>query len=51
MNLKTGPIGKVANAITILLAVGTIEIIPPAAPFTLFIWGPQRVLPVEPVRL
>jgi hypothetical protein len=32
---------------TILLAVGTIEVIPPEAPFTLFIWGPKRVLPVR----
>jgi hypothetical protein len=32
---------------TILLALGTIEIIPPEAPLTLFIWGPKRVLPVR----
>ncbi|WP_233809212.1 hypothetical protein [Paraburkholderia sp. HP33-1] len=32
---------------TILLAAGTIEIIPPMAPFTLFIWGIKRVLPVR----
>jgi hypothetical protein len=32
---------------TIALAVGTIEIVPPMAPFTLFIWGPKRVLPVR----
>jgi hypothetical protein len=31
---------------TVLLAAGTIEIVPPSGPFTLFIWGPQRVLPV-----
>lgn len=35
----------IANAV--LLALGTIEVIPPAAPFTLFIWGPRRVLPVR----
>lgn len=35
----------VAN--TVLLATGTIEIIPPMAPFTLFIWGLKRVLPVR----
>lgn len=35
----------VAN--TVLLAVGTIEILPPTAPFTLFIWGPKRILPVR----
>ncbi|MDL1977373.1 MAG: hypothetical protein LWX52_04615 [Deltaproteobacteria bacterium] len=32
---------------TALLAMGTIEIVPPAAPFTLFIWGPKRVLPIR----
>jgi len=32
---------------TVLLAVGTIEIVPPAAPFTLFVWGLKRVLPVR----
>ena len=32
---------------TILLAAGTIEIVPPEAPFTLFIWGIKRVLPVR----
>jgi hypothetical protein len=35
----------VAN--TVLLALGTIEIIPPMAPVTLFIWGLKRVLPVR----
>jgi hypothetical protein len=32
---------------TALLAVGTIEVVPPEAPFTLFIWGAKRVLPVR----
>jgi hypothetical protein len=32
---------------TALLAAGTLEIIPPEAPFTLFIWGIKRVLPVR----
>ena len=32
---------------TVLLAAGTIEVVPPAAPFTLFIWGLKRVLPVR----
>jgi len=31
----------------VLLAAGTIEVIPPMAPLTLFIWGPKRVLPVR----
>ena len=29
---------------TRLLALGTIEILPPVAPLTLFVWGPKRVL-------
>ncbi len=41
------PKSALVIANTILLAVGTIEIIPPEAPFTLFIWGPKRVLPVR----
>lgn len=32
---------------TVLLATGTIEVIPPMAPFTLFVWGIKRVLPVR----
>lgn len=28
-------------------AVGSIEIVPPMAPLTLFVWGPKRVLPVR----
>jgi hypothetical protein len=32
---------------TALMAVGTIEVIPPEAPFTLFIWGLKRILPVR----
>jgi hypothetical protein len=35
----------VAN--TLLTALGIIEIIPPVAPLTLFVWGPKRVLPVR----
>jgi hypothetical protein len=30
-----------------LSAVGILEIVPPEAPLTLFVWGPQRVLPVR----
>lgn len=41
------PKSALVIANTVLLAVGTIEIIPPAAPFTLFIWGPKRVVPVR----
>jgi hypothetical protein len=32
---------------TMLAAIGTIEVIAPEGPFTLFIWGTQRVLPVR----
>lgn len=32
---------------TALLAAGMTEIIPPDAPFTLFVWGLKRVLPVR----
>jgi hypothetical protein len=32
---------------TALLLAGTIEIVPPAAPFTLFVWGLKRVVPVR----
>lgn len=39
----------IANAV--LTAAGIIEIIPPEAPLTLFIWGPSRVLPVRLTRL
>jgi hypothetical protein len=41
------PKSALVIANTILMAVGTIEVIPPEAPFTLFIWGPKRVLPVR----
>ncbi|MBO0859236.1 MAG: hypothetical protein J2P21_12300 [Chloracidobacterium sp.] len=32
---------------TALALLGNIEIIPPEAPLTLFVWGPQRVIPVR----
>ncbi len=41
------PKSALVIANTVLLAIGTIEIIPPEAPLTLFIWGPKRVLPVR----
>lgn len=41
------PKAALVIANTALLAAGTIEIVPPDAPLTLFIWGPQRVLPVR----
>lgn len=41
------PKSALVIANTVLLAAGTLEVIPPVAPFTLFIWGPSRVLPVK----
>jgi hypothetical protein len=41
------PKSSLVIANTVLMALGTIEVIPPVAPFTLFIWGPKRVLPVR----
>jgi hypothetical protein len=41
------PKSALVIANTVLLAVGTIEVIPPMAPFTLFVWGLKRVLPVR----
>ena len=40
---------KSANVIAnnVLAAVGMIEVVPPEAPLTLFIWGVNRVLPVR----
>jgi hypothetical protein len=35
----------IANSV--LSLIGTIEVIPVEAPMTLFVWGPQRVLPVR----
>ena len=36
---------------TVLLAIGTMEVIPPVGPLTLFIYGAKRVLPVKLTRL
>jgi hypothetical protein len=41
------PKSAVVIANTILSAIGTIEVIPVEAPMMLFVWGPQRVLPVR----
>ena len=41
------PKSALVIANTVLLALGTIEVLPPVAPFTLFIWGPKRVLPIR----
>jgi len=41
------PKSALVIANTVLMAVGTIEVIPPMAPFTLLVWGIKRVLPVR----
>jgi hypothetical protein len=41
------PKSALVIANTALLAAGTLEIVPPVAPMTLFIWGARRVLPVR----
>lgn len=45
MLLYPKTVSVIAN--TALLAAGTIEVVPPEAPLTLFIWGPARVVPVQ----
>ena len=47
LELLTYPKSGLIIANTLLLAAGVIEIIPPDAPLTLFIWGAQRILPVR----
>ncbi|MGY6275053.1 hypothetical protein [Methylomonas sp. MgM2] len=32
---------------TVLLALGTVEVLPPLGPFTLLVWGIKRVVPVR----
>jgi hypothetical protein len=46
LEMLSYPKSALAIANTALLATGVIEIAPPSAPLTLFIWGPQRILPV-----
>jgi hypothetical protein len=41
------PKSSLVIANTVLLAIGTIEIVPPMAPLTIFVWGPKRALPVS----
>jgi hypothetical protein len=41
------PKSSVVVANTALAELGNIEVIPPQAPLTVFVWGPQRVLPVR----
>lgn len=41
------PKSTLVIANTALMAAGTIEVVPPTGPFTLFIWGAKRILPVR----
>lgn len=41
------PKSALVIANTALLAAGTIEVVPPIGPMTLFIWGNNRVVPVK----
>jgi len=41
------PKSALVIANTVLLALGTIEIIPPSAPLTIFVWGARRAVPVK----
>jgi hypothetical protein len=45
------PKSALTIANTVLLAIGTMEVIPPVGPLTLFIYGAKRVLPVKLTRL
>lgn len=45
MLLYPKSVGVIANLA--LAQIGNIEIVPPEAPLTLFVWGPTRVLPVR----
>jgi hypothetical protein len=47
LELLVYPSSALVVANTVLLALGTVEVIPPQAPVVLFIWGPRRVLPVR----
>ena len=47
LEMLVHPKSALAIANEVLAAVGVIEVIPPEAPLTLFVWGPKRVLPVK----
>jgi hypothetical protein len=47
LEMLSYPKSPLVIANTALLAGGVIEVIPPDAPLTLFIWGAQRILPVR----
>ena len=45
MLLYPSSLTVIAN--TVLLAAGTIEILPPEGPLTVLVWGPARVVPIR----
>lgn len=47
LEMLIAPPTELIIANTILAQTGTIELIPPQAPFTLFVFGSQRILPVR----
>jgi hypothetical protein len=47
LEMLVTPKSALVIANEVLAAVGVIEVIPPEAPLTLFVWGPKRVLPVR----
>lgn len=47
LELLLYPRSSAIIANTVLALLGNTEIIPPQAPLTIFVWGPQRVLPVR----
>jgi hypothetical protein len=47
LELLVYPKSELIQTNNTLLKIGTIEILPPAAPLTLFIWGKRRILPVR----
>jgi hypothetical protein len=47
LEMLVTPKSPLVIANEVLAAVGVIEVIPPEAPLTLFVWGPKRVLPVK----
>lgn len=47
LEMLIAPSTELVIANTILAQLGTIELIPPQAPFTMFVFGRQRILPVR----
>jgi hypothetical protein len=47
LEMLIAPATELVIANTIMAQIGTIELIPPQAPFTLFVFGRQRILPVR----